>query len=76
MSIYFIILRKEERNEEEEEQNNRGTAKEKANFWMLEVDLRVLWIINLGTLPNLDNTKEVTRRKPYPQGASNVTGSI
>lgn len=63
-------------NAEEEEKNNSGTAKQKANFQMLEVDLRVLCVINLSTLPHLDNIKEVTCRKPYPQGATNVTGSI
>lgn len=61
---------------EEEGEKKSGAAKQKANFRMLEVDLRVPCIINLATLPNLENIKEVTCRKPYPQGANYVTGSI
>lgn len=70
------MLREEETSEEEEEKNNNGMTKQKENFWMWDVKLRVPCVINLATLPNLENIKEGTLRKPYLQRANNVAGSV
>lgn len=70
------MLREEETSEEEEEKNNNGTTKQKENFWMLDIELRVPCIFDLATLPNLENIKEGTLRKPYLQRANNVTGRV
>lgn len=66
-------MRGEETNREEGGRRNGVAAKQKANFWMRSVDLRVLCGSCLVALPNLQNIKGVTGMKPSPHGANNVT---